>query len=85
MALSTKEAAELKKIIQIAQTLIKKAGQGERVKPSARSASATGSRRSGTELVAFREKLMSEREAGVPVARIAKKYGVSPSYIYQMG
>ncbi len=85
MSLSTKEAAELKKIIQIAEALIKKAGHGERVKPSARSAPATGSRRSGKELVAFREKLISERKAGVPVTRIAKKYGVSPSYIYQLG
>jgi hypothetical protein len=29
--------------------------------------------------------LKAERKAGVPVAQIAKKNGITPAYIYQMG
>ncbi len=95
MSLSPKEMADLKKIIQLADQLIKKAGQSEKTKPTARRAvaaptarkvaAAPTSRRSGKELIAFREKLRAEREAGTPVTKIAKKYGISPSYIYQLG
>ncbi len=86
MSLSPKEVAELKKIVQIAQGLIEKAGQSEKTKPTARKAAAAPtSRRSGKELIAFREKLKADRKAGVPVAKMAKKYGISPSYIYQLG
>ncbi len=41
-------------------------------------------RRTGAELIAFREMLASERSSGVPVAEIAKKHGVSSAYIYQL-
>ncbi len=86
MSLSPKEMAELKKIMQIAEGLIKKAGQAGRTKPTARKAAAAPtSRRSGKELISFREKLRAEREAGMPVTKIAKKHGISPSYIYQLG
>ncbi len=86
MSLSPKEMADLKRIIQLADQLITKAGQSEKTKSTARKAAAAPtSRRSGKELVAFREKLRAEREAGVPVTKIAKKHGISPSYIYQLG
>ncbi len=85
MSLSPKEMADLKKIIQLADQLIKKAGQSEKTKPTARrAAAAPTSRRSGKELVAFRAKLKADRKAGVPVTKIAEKYGISPSYIYQL-
>ncbi len=84
----------MKKIIQLADQLIKKAGQSEKTKSTARKASAAPtarraaaaptSRRSGKELVAFRAKLKADRKAGVPVTKIAEKYGISPSYIYQL-
>ncbi len=86
MPLSSKEMAELKRIVNIAQGLIQKAGQSVKTKPTAgRTTAAPASRRSGKELIAFREKLRAEREAGTPVTKIAKKYGISPSYIYQLG
>lgn len=41
-------------------------------------------RRSGAELIAFREMLAAERSSGIPVVELAKKHGVSPAYIYQL-
>ncbi len=84
MSLSSKEVAQLKKIVRLAEELIKKAGKSERAKPSARRTRPVRTRRSGEALVAFREKLKAERKAGTPVAQIAKKHGVSPTYVYQV-
>jgi hypothetical protein len=74
------EAAQLRKIIAIAQGLLdgkgKKTGQGGNGQGRIR--------RSGKELAAFRKTLKAERRAGVPVAEIARKHGVSASYIYQL-
>jgi hypothetical protein len=87
MHLSPAEIVQLKKIVSIAQSLLSKAeGQG---KPSARRArggnGAAQVRRTGKELAAFRKMLKAERKAGAPVAELAKKHGVSVSYIYQLG
>ena len=41
-------------------------------------------RRTGADLIAFREMLAAERSSGIPVAEIAKKHGVSSAYIYQL-
>ncbi len=86
MQLTSTEAAQLKKIISIAETLLQKAG--ERGEKSGRSDSNNGGariRRAGKELTAFRKMLKAERKAGVPVADLAKKHGISASYIYQLG
>lgn len=85
MSLSSKEIAELKKLVQRAQELIQKAGKSENTKPSARRTTSTRIRRSGKDLVAFRKTLKAERKAGIPVAKIAEKHGISPAYIYQLG
>ncbi len=84
MPLTDQQKNELKKIIQIAKDLLKEAE-----KPSQASAIVKGeptqrTRRSGAELSRFRKQLKSERRAGVPVAEMARKYGVSASYIYQL-
>jgi hypothetical protein len=78
------EVAQLKKIITIAQTLLGQAtgGKGSNQKNSGNGASRI--RRSGKDLVTFRKMLKAERKAGVPVAQLAKKHGVSASYIYQL-
>jgi hypothetical protein len=52
--------------------------------PARRKASAR-IRRSGKDLIAFRKAIRAERKAGVPVATIAAKHGISPAYIYQLG
>ena len=41
-------------------------------------------RRTGEELVAFRQMLSDERKNGVPVAELSKQHGVSAAYIYQL-
>jgi len=86
MQLTAADAAQLKKIISIAQALLEKAGEGETKR--GRAAPSNGQpriRRAGKDLTAFRKVLKAERKAGVPVADIAKKHGISPSYIYQLG
>ncbi|WP_363346910.1 hypothetical protein [Methylocystis echinoides] len=85
MQLTSADTVQLKKIIAIAETLLKKAGGSQ--EKGGRSDASHGARirRSGKELAAFRKMLKAERKAGVPVAQLAKKHGISPSYIYQLG
>ena len=87
MSLTAKEVAELKKIVARANELITKAKGVEttKVKSSARRSVSVKNRRSGKELESFKKMLKAERKAGVPVAQIAKKHGITPAYIYQMG
>ncbi|CAJ0853226.1 hypothetical protein AMST5_00627 [freshwater sediment metagenome] len=85
MQLTTADAAQLKKIISIAQTLLEKAGEKGAKGARAAGVAHTRIRRSGKDLSAFRKMLKAERKAGVPVADLAKKHGISPSYIYQLG
>ena len=87
MSLTAKEVAELKKIVARANELIAKAKGEEttKVKSSARRSVSVKNRRSGQELESFKKMLKAERKAGVPVAQIAKKHGITPAYIYQMG
>lgn len=87
MSLTAKEVTELKKIVARANELIAKANGKETstAKSSARRSTSATNRRSGKELQAFRKMLKAERKAGTPVAQLAKKHGITPAYIYQMG
>ncbi len=89
MALTSKELKELETLLRRAQELIGKATDPDEVKssakPSARRMARTRIRRSGKDLIAFRKAIRAERKAGVPVAKIAEKHGISPAYIYQLG
>jgi len=87
MSLTAKEVAELKKIVARANELIAKAKgkEASETKSSARRSVSVKNRRSGKELESFKKMLKAERKAGVPVAQIAKKHGITPAYIYQMG
>jgi DNA invertase Pin-like site-specific DNA recombinase len=87
MSLTNKEMTELKKIVARAKELIVKAQGNEKAtaKTFARRTITSARRRTGKELEAFRRMLKAERKAGVPVAQIAKKNGITPAYIYQMG
>lgn len=83
MYLSKREIQQLQKFIDLTQELLERAknsegDKGGRQKP-------TRIRRSGKDLVAFRKTLRAERKAGVAVAEIARKHGISPAYIYQLG
>lgn len=80
MSLTTKEAAQLRKIITLAEGLLADAG-----KITSGKSAGGGRRRSGKELEAFRKMLKQERKSGASVSALAKKHGVTPSYIYQIG
>lgn len=86
MPLTKSEIQQLRKIIAVAQALIGKAERGDRGGKSKtqRSAKGPATRRSGKELETFRAALKAERKSGVSVAELAKKHGVTPSYIYQL-
>ncbi len=54
-------------------------------KPAApKKAAAKRTRRTGDELIAFRQMLSDERNGGMPVAALAKQHGVSTAYIYSI-
>lgn len=82
MSLTTKEIAQLRKIISLAEGLL--AGGGNGGKAAAAKSGNSGRRRSGKELEAFRKMLKQERKSGASVSALAKKHGVTASYIYQI-
>jgi hypothetical protein len=86
MSLSPNEITKLKKLISLAQELLataepatKRAAKGTKPEVGKRT------RRSGKELAAFRKMLKAERKKGVPVEELARKHGISTTYIYTMG
>ena len=82
MSLTTKEIAQLRKIISLAEGLLACGGSGG--KAAAAKSGNSGRRRSGKELEAFRKMLKQERKSGASVSALAKKHGVTASYIYQI-
>jgi aryl-alcohol dehydrogenase-like predicted oxidoreductase len=82
MSLTTKEIAQLRKIISLAEGLL--AGGGSGGKAAAAKSGNSGRRRSGKEPEAFRKMLKQERKSGASVSALAKKHGVTASYIYQI-
>jgi aryl-alcohol dehydrogenase-like predicted oxidoreductase len=82
MSLTTKEIAQLRKIISLAEGLL--AGGSSGGKATAAKSGNSGRRRSGKELEAFRKMLKQERKSGASVSALAKKHGVTASYIYQI-
>lgn len=82
MSLTTKEIAQLRKIVSLAEGLL--AGGGSGGKAAAAKSGNSGRRRSGKELEAFRKMLKQERKSGASVSALAKKHGVTASYIYQI-
>ena len=52
--------------------------------PKASAQDGKRTRRTGDELVAFRQMLADERKNGVSVAELSKQHGVSAAYIYQL-
>jgi len=82
MSLTTKEIAQLRKIISLAEGLLAGGGSGGKV--AAAKSGNSGRRRSGKELEAFRKMLKQERKSGASVSALAKKHGVTASYIYQI-
>lgn len=84
MQLSKKQVNRLIQIIETAQQMLVEASH-ETAAPSAKNTTrATGKRRVGKELAEFKKMIKAERKGGMAVAEIARKHGVTPSYIYQL-
>lgn len=82
MQLSKHDISKLNKIIALAEKMISSsANKSTKAKPVSKGKRI---RRSGKELAAFRKMLKAERKAGVSVAAMAKKHGVSTAYIYTL-
>lgn len=85
MSLTVQEVSKLNRIIRLAETLIQKGTERSTKGRNGKSQLPTKSkriRRTGPELVRFRKMLKAERKKGIPVAALARKYGVSTAYIY---
>jgi hypothetical protein len=86
MSLSAKEITQLKKLISIAEQLIKQssAAEASAKKSSRASVAVKRVRRTGKELVAFRKMLIAGRKKGITASELASTHGVSQAYIYQL-
>jgi hypothetical protein len=86
MSLTPQQLAQLQKLVSIAEKLIAdgKGKEAKGAKPARKVADKSRLRRSGKDLDKFRRLLKEERRRGVPVAELARKHGVSASYIYQV-
>lgn len=85
MQLSKKQISQLIKIIETTQRIIADAKNGKSApKTAAVKNGSTRTRRTGKDLAAFKKMIFAERKAGVSVADLAEKHGVTPSYLYQM-
>jgi hypothetical protein len=86
MARRPNYAAQLRKIIssleQLAEALEKQGSQS--VTNGNGRSSGMRTRRSKKEVAALKKMLKAERKAGVPVAELAEKHGVSTAYIYML-
>ena len=74
--------ADTKAAKAAAKEVVAKTAKKTAAKPSAKNGKRT--RRTGDELVAFRQMLSDERKNGVSVAELSKQHGVSAAYIYQL-
>jgi len=71
------DTKKLQQIIKLASELVKSSGKGGK-------APVFKKRRSSVEAEEFRAMLKNEREKGVSVEQLAKKHGITMSYVYQI-
>jgi hypothetical protein len=81
MARTVNVAQKLRKIAAALEELAAEIESlpGEKAKPVSRR-----KRRSKKEAAQLKKMLRAERKAGIPVAELAKKHGISPAYIYML-
>jgi len=90
MALTAREIAQLRRIIAISERLFSINNKSKQRRPALTSHNGASrlatkrTRRTGKDLVEFRSALKAELKKGRPVAQIAKRHGVSTSYIYRL-
>jgi hypothetical protein len=86
MSLSPTEIVKLRKLITLAGELLASAEPAKkRAVKDAPKQPGRRARRTGKDLVAFRQMLKAERKKGVRVEDLAQKHGISTAYIYQLG
>ena len=73
-----------KKIRKIAASLEELATALESMPAGNGKSASTRTRRSKKEAIALKKLLKAERKAGVPVAELAEKHGISTAYIYML-
>lgn len=87
MSLSKRQISGLISIMESVQSILLesknapapvKGGKGTGKAPGVRT------RRTGKELEDFKKAIKKDRKAGVSVGELAEKYGVTPSYLYQL-
>ena len=85
MELSKRDIAQLRKLVAACEKILTKADAGGG-KPGAakKDQKPKRIRRSGKELIAFRRMLKAERKRGISGTELAKKHGVSTTYIYTL-
>ena len=89
MARVTSIAKKLRKIAasleELAAAIEAMPAAGKKSFPAGNGKSATTrTRRSKKEAIALKKLLKAERKAGVPVAELAEKHGISTAYIYML-
>ena len=85
MQFSKKQMNQLRRILETTQQLLAEAGRQTAGSKGNSASGAISRRRVGKELASFKKTIKSERKAGTSVADLARKHGVTPSYIYQLG
>ena len=73
-----------KKLRKIAASLEELAAAIEAMPAGNGNPASTRTRRSKLEAIALKKLLKAERKAGVPVAELAAKHGISTAYIYML-
>jgi parvulin-like peptidyl-prolyl isomerase len=83
MQLTKRQINQLIKILETTQQILADANR-ETPRASQAVDGATRTRRTGKDLAAFKKTVKAERKSGASVAELARKYGVTPSYLYQL-
>jgi hypothetical protein len=85
MELSKREIAQLRKLVVACEKILARAdAAGGKAGAARKDAKPKRIRRSGKELLAFRRMLKAERKRGASGTELAKKHGVSTTYIYTL-
>lgn len=87
MALTKRQVSRMNKVIGMVQDFLDQAERQaarEAARPKLVRSGRRGTRRSSDEAAKMREDILARRAKGVPVAKLADKYGVSTAYIYMI-
>jgi hypothetical protein len=91
MTLTKRQLAQLQKAITIVQDILAQSEASSRQRPAGRTARGMPAgrksrriRRNNADVKKLRADVIAARKKGVPVTKLAQKYGVSTAYIYMI-